>query len=299
MTYSIVAIDKENKEVGFAIASCAWNAGNVCRIETDIGAIASQAQGNLSFLKVFFEKLDKKKTHEEILNHFKEIDKNIQNRQIGLVSFNDKPLSYTGANCTFWAGHKTGEEYACQGNILVGPEVINAMSSAFEKTSGNLTEKLFAALKAGDDAGGDARGKQSAKLQVKKINGGMSKDGFVTNITIEDNDEPVKEIGRILKVRTNIYTLYEFGNQLQKANKEEKKAILDKAAKFLEDKEEPRYLDYWTYLAFANLEIGQHEKAIYYFKKILEISPNFKPAFLISAKQFKLPEELVNAITKD
>jgi uncharacterized Ntn-hydrolase superfamily protein len=300
MTFSIVAIDKENKEVGFAIASCAWNAGLVCRAETDIGAIASQAQGRLLFLKVFFEQLKEKKTNKEILEHFKEIDENIENRQIGLITFDDEPISFTGDKCSYWAGHKTGKNFACQGNILVGPEVIEEMATAFEKTKGSLTDKLYAALKAGDDAGGDARGKQSAKLLVKKVKGGLSGDDFVTNITIEDNDEPVKEIGRILEVRSNLVKIYQFSVELGEANNDDEKlAILDKAAKFLEDKKEPRYIDYWATLAFGFMELNQLEKAAYYFKIMLKISPKYKRSFIESAKKNDYPEEIVKIFTDD
>ena len=221
MTFSIVAIDKKNKEVGFAIASCAWNAGLVCRAEPEVGVIASQAQGNIVFLKEFFEQLEKKKSLEEIMHHFKEIDEKIEHRQIGMVTFKGDSFSFTGEKNAYWAGHKTGKDYACQGNILVGSEVIEQMSSAFEKTDGSLTERLYAALKAADEAGGDSRGKQSARLLVKKIGARKDISDVLIDITIEDHAEPVKEVGRILDVRNNLNRLYAFYGELHKTENKE------------------------------------------------------------------------------
>ncbi|MGC9781172.1 MAG: DUF1028 domain-containing protein [Candidatus Heimdallarchaeota archaeon] len=289
MTFSIVGIDKENKEVGFAIASCSWNAGLVCRAIAEKGVIASQAQGKSTFLAVFFEQLEKNKTLSEIMDHFKEIDENIENRQIGLVNFEGDTFAFTGDKCSHWAGHKTGKDYACQGNILVGPEVIDKMTFAFENTEGSLTDRLYSALQAGDNAGGDARGKQNARVFVAKIGGGITRSDIVIDITIEDHDEPIKEIGRILNIRKNLMTIWKLYSEFQKADDEEKLVILDKAGKFLEDKEEARYLDIWTSIGYEYLELGIEDKAIYYFKKALEISPRMVASFEKSAEKNKLP----------
>ncbi|MGC9781261.1 MAG: DUF1028 domain-containing protein [Candidatus Heimdallarchaeota archaeon] len=298
MTFSIVAVDKEEKEVGFAIASCAWNSGLVCRVETEKGAMASQAQGKLLFLSVFFEQLEENKTAEQIMTHFREIDDRIESRQIDLVTFKGETFAFTGENCTYWAGHKTGRDFACQGNILVGPEVIEKMTFAFENTNGSLKERLFAALQAGDNAGRDARGKQSARLFVKKRGGGVGgENDTVIDIGIEDHEEPVKEIGRILSVHKNLETLYGYYIELQEAKEEEEKLlILEKAGKFIQGKKEARYHDFWTGIGFAYLELGKNEEAIYYLKKGLEISPKMIAAYEKSAQDGKMPEELIAAL---
>ncbi|MBK5113874.1 MAG: DUF1028 domain-containing protein [Candidatus Heimdallarchaeota archaeon] len=298
MTFSIVAIDKKEKEVGFAIASCAWNAGIVGRAETEQGAMASQAQGKLSFLSVFFEQIKENKSLEQIMIHFKEIDDRIESRQIGMITFKGEVFAFTGEKCTYWAGHKTGKDYACQGNILVGPEVIEEMASAFENTDGSLKEKLFAALQAGDNAGGDARGKQSARLLVMKKGGGMGGVGdIVIDIVTEDHEEPVKEVGRILSIQRKLETLYGFYIELQKTSEEEEKLrILEKAGKFIQGKEEARYHDFWTGIGFAYLELGKNEEAIHYLKKSLEISPKMATAYKKSAQEGKIPEEIVDVM---
>jgi len=299
MTFSIVAVDQENKEIGFAIASCAWNAGMVCRAKPETGAIASQAQGRLFLLDAFFEQLKKNKSLEEIMAHFREIDEGIENRQIGMVTFADESFAFTGENCTIWAGHKIGKNYSCQGNILVGPEVIANMTAAFESTQGTLTARLFAALKAGDDAGGDARGKQSAKLYVCKVTGGMLGDGIITNYTIEDHDEPVQEIGRLLAVENNFRTLNGFYGLLQKAETNlDKIKVLDQAAEFLKDKEDARYIDIFEEVATTYLQLGATDKAITYFRKYLKIAPKMVRAFEQLAKKLDLPDDLLQAILK-
>jgi uncharacterized Ntn-hydrolase superfamily protein len=143
MTFSIVASDKDNKEVGFAIASCTWNAGSVCTAKAGIGAVASQAQGYFKFHGEFYEKLSEGKTLPEIHDHFKSIDDNIENRQVGLVTADGKAYAFTGNECGNWAGELVGEGYAVQGNILTGPEVIEAMAKAFEESEGTLVELVY------------------------------------------------------------------------------------------------------------------------------------------------------------
>jgi len=124
MTFSIAAIDKQKKETGFAIASCSWDSGRVGLAEASVGSIVSQARGNMAFRNLFFEKVDHDMSLEQILAYFKEIDEEIESRQVGMITLDGEALSFTGKKCAYWAGHQVGEDFACQGNILVGPEVI-------------------------------------------------------------------------------------------------------------------------------------------------------------------------------
>ena len=197
MTFSIVAIDPDKKETGFAIASCCWDAGQVCLARPN-GAIASQANGNIDFLKFFFEKLAEGKGPDQILQHFMETDPEIETRQIGMIVKSGEKVAFTGSKASFWCGHRTGDHYTCQGNILTGPEVIDSMASAFELAQGPLYERLFAALEAAHAAGGDARGRQSARLFVAKEGAGPPGSNKVIDITIEDHDNPIQEMSRIL-----------------------------------------------------------------------------------------------------
>ncbi|NHJ31249.1 MAG: DUF1028 domain-containing protein [Asgard group archaeon] len=296
MTFSIVAFDKEAGEVGFAIASCCWNAGGVCAAVAGKGAIAHQAQGNTDYHPIFFEQLDKKKSLDEILNHFREIDEHIERRQIGFVNINDEnSLSFTGENCSYWAGHKTGVNYACQGNILIGPEVLDAMVEAFENTKGNLTTKLYNALLAGDKSGGDARGKQSARLHIKGMRNGEKVTIVEFNIT--DHEAPVQEIGRLLNVDQNYRKFFDLQKKFIEAKtNEERITILRKSQEFLEDKKESRYIDLWATIGYNYFTLEKFDDVIYCYKTILKISPTMAKSIEFAAKKFNIPDSIIESI---
>ncbi|NHJ84572.1 MAG: DUF1028 domain-containing protein [Asgard group archaeon] len=299
MTFSIIAYDKKANEVGFAIASCCWNSGVVCHAEVGKGVIAHQAAGSTKYHSVFFEQLDAKKTLAEIIDHFRIIDEHIESRQIGMINVQeDAVLSFTGEHCSIWAGHKTGLFYACQGNILVGPEVIDNMASAFESTDGCLTEKLYAALLAGDEAGGDARGKQSAKLCVKKlIESEPNVSVELVDFTIKDHNDPVKEIGRQLDVLLNYQKIKEIYSEFPQAQTEkEQREIIVKVHELLKNKKEYRYLSSWKDLAYFYNSIGDLNEAIQCFKIILEISPNFAVTLKSDMKVFGFSDSFVQRV---
>ncbi len=295
MTFSIVAIDRREMKMGFAISSCCFNSGSVCHAEAELGVIASQAQGNLAFLPLFFEKLRQKWDLETILNCFRKTDKDIESRQIGMITSEGEKIAFTGKNCDFWCGHRTGADYACQGNTLVGPEVIEQMAEAFENTGGILVERLYAALQAADDAGGDARGKQSARLHVKKKAEGLSGSDIVADITIEDHEEPVREIGRILRVRK---TVLEGWNLCSAAERGDLEALAS-LEQFLKGKEDRIYIDFWTTAATIFSKKKMEEKAVYCYKKALQISPKMTNLFKHNAQTGNLPEDIAKEILKE
>ena len=295
MTFSIVAIDKQKKELGFAISSCSFNSGLVCKAEAELGAIASQAQGNLAFLPLFFEKVSQKWDLESILSHFKKSDKDIESRQIGMITSEGEKIAFTGKKCPFWCGHRTGAEYSCQGNILAGSEVIERMAEAFENTKGMLIERLYAALRAGDDAGGDARGKQSARLLVKRKGGGLLASDTIADITIQDHEEPVREIGRILQVWKSVLE----GFQLCNAAETDDPQALARLEQFLKGREDRAYIDFWTTIADIFSKKAMKEKAVYYYRKVLQISPKMINLLKQSAKTGDLSAEMVEAILRE
>lgn len=148
-------------------------------------------------------------------------------RQVGIVDAMGRAASHTGKECFAWAGGITGENFACQGNILVSRSTVEAMASAFEKSKGELADRLYAALLAGDKAGGDSRGKQSAALVVVKPKGGYA--GFndrYLDLRVDDHKEPVRELARLLK----LHRLY-FG----KTDENERLTIKDSVAKELQN----------------------------------------------------------------
>jgi uncharacterized Ntn-hydrolase superfamily protein len=292
MTFSIVAVDRNAKETGFAIASCCWDAGQVCMAKAEAGVIASQANGNVAFLPRFFDGLARGDAPAAILSEFRTSDSEIESRQIGMIAYNGDPLSFTGAKCNPWAGHRVGEDYAIQGNILVGPQVVDAMAEAFRETDGTLHNRLYAALAAGDAAGGDRRGRQSARLAVKKRGCGEPGTDALIDITIEDHAHPVAEMGRILGVRSTLLQIFRSLRAFSQAAAADKSAVLAELRGLLDDKRDCRYLDWWESLAMAYHEIGDIEAAVDAFGVYLGINPALRTVLETDIERGSFPADL-------
>lgn len=293
MTFSIVAVDREKGETGFAISSCSYDSGRVGRAEAGVGSIVSQAKSNMAFRDLFFEKLSEGFSLDQILEHFREIDEDMEHRQVGTITLDGETLSFTGEKCYRWAGHRVGDDYACQGNILVGPEVVEEMTMAFTATKGALYDRLYAALKAGDDAGGDARGKQSARLAVVKRGGGWGGTDVVVDISVENHVEPVKELGRILQAGKDTLKCWSIVGELDRASGKGKSVVLRNLEEFLESRADRAYIDAWMELGSAQLEMGLKEKAVATFRRYLEISPGMAPFIRGLVVEGKLPAEIL------
>ncbi|MCX6833731.1 MAG: DUF1028 domain-containing protein, partial [candidate division Zixibacteria bacterium] len=172
-TFSIVARDSVTGELGVAVASKFFTVGNVVPwAKAGVGAVATQAYCNTSFGWRGLELLEKGLTPEETRNVLLRGDDDPARRQFGIVAADGHSVTYTGEGCSAWAGGRSGPNYAVQGNILAGEAVAIALEKAFLETKGNLADRLYAALLAGDAAGGDSRGRQSAALLVVKQGAG-------------------------------------------------------------------------------------------------------------------------------
>jgi uncharacterized Ntn-hydrolase superfamily protein len=202
-TFSIVAYDPERKEWGVAVASRYLAVGSaVPWAKANVGAVATQALVNVVHGPNGLELLAKGMTAEEALKALSESDKGIQFRQLGLVDAKGNAVGFTGKSCNPYAGHKTGANFTCQGNILAGEAVINDMAKAFEDSKGPLAWRMMAALEAADKAGGDKRGKQSAAILVVRDKAGPNGvgDRFI-DLRVDDHKEPIPELARILSLR--------------------------------------------------------------------------------------------------
>ena len=293
MTFSIVAVDRKTGEAGFAISSCSWDSGMVGRTEAGIGAVVSQAEGSALLRDEFIKKLHEGCTISQIMMYFREIDPEIENRQLGMITQNENGYSFTGENCIKYAGSRTGKDYAVQGNLLVSEKVLDNMASAYEQTSGSIVERLYATLKAGDEAGGDARGKVSSRLCVTSNEPNWSGDDVVVDIRGEEHMEPVKELGRILykglELRNGVFLV----SKLNHSQGKEKEQLLQQLEQYLDDKKDRAFIDMWRDLADNQLETGQREKAVQTYKTYLKISPNMRPVFTEEVKQGKLLKEIL------
>src|SRR5436853_2102538 len=176
-TFSIVAIDPANGDLGVAVASRYFSVGSVVPWAlAGVGAVATQANVNVGYGPQAIDLLRQGLTAQQVLAKLLADDTfpGKDGRQVAIVDAHGNVATYTGPKAPNWAGDRHGKTWSAQGNILVGPQVPESMGKAFESTQGELAEKLYAALKAGDDAGGDARGRQSASILVVRKQGGSN-----------------------------------------------------------------------------------------------------------------------------
>jgi len=202
MTFSIVARDTQTGELGIAVQSKFLAVGSVVPwARAGIGAIATQSWANTTYGPRGLELLASGVPAGEVLTHLTQNDDGRALRQVGIVGVNGVPATYTGNECFPWAGGHVGEDYTCQGNILVGEETVLAMARTFEETAGALCDRLVVALAAGQAAGGDSRGQQSAALLVVREGGGYG--GFndrCIDLRVDDHPQPIDELQRILQL---------------------------------------------------------------------------------------------------
>ncbi len=204
MTFSIVARSDDGDSWGVAVASKFLAVGAVVPAAVaEVGAIATQAYANVAYKGLALSHLDEGATAGVALQRLLEEDEGRDHRQVGIVDAEGGAASHTGSACLEWAGGTTGADYAIQGNILTGPEVIEAVETAFLSTDPKapLANRLVAALRAGDTAGGDARGRQSVALLVVKDGAGYDGgDDIAVDLRVDDHPSPFDELERLLTV---------------------------------------------------------------------------------------------------
>ncbi|HZC83691.1 MAG TPA: DUF1028 domain-containing protein [Rubrobacter sp.] len=198
-TFSIVAFEPETGSLGVAVESKFLAVGAIVPwARAGVGAVATQAMANYNYGPRGLDLMARGRTAEETVEALLSADDEREHRQLGVVDAAGLAASYTGSECFEWAGGVTGEHYAAQGNILVGPETVDAMADTFEGTAGDLAGRLLAALDAGQGAGGDSRGKQSAALLVVREGGGYGGDNDrLLDLRVDDHPEPIRELIRI------------------------------------------------------------------------------------------------------
>ena len=201
-TFSIVACDLKEQTWGVAVASKFPAVGAaVPWVRAEVGAVATQSYVNTSYgpngLAMMAEGLSAQETLDKLLAG----DPESEIRQVGLVDAQGKSVTFTGNKCHAWAGGLTGPGYAIQGNILAGANIIQKMEEAFLDTEGALPARLYAALYAGDRAGGDKRGRQASAIYVAKPKGGYG--GFLDrwiDYRVDDHLDPVARLGELLEL---------------------------------------------------------------------------------------------------
>ena len=202
MTFSIVARSEDGESWGVAVASKFLAVGSaVPAAVAGVGAIATQADANVAYKGLALAHLDDGANASVALLRLLEEDDKREERQVGIVDVDGGAASHTGHACLDWAGSLTGDGYAIQGNILTGEDVVFAMRTAWETSDSEapLARRLLEALTAGDVAGGDSRGRQSAALLVVKEGAGYGGlDDIAVDLRVDDHAEPIPELARLL-----------------------------------------------------------------------------------------------------
>jgi len=209
MTFSIVARSADGSAFGVAVASKFLAVGAmVPAAQAGVGAIATQAYANLAYRPQGLALLATGVSAAGVVAALTAADDGRVQRQLGVVGPSGEGATFTGAGCHPWAGGVAGDGYAIQGNILAGPQVVERMREAFcdSDPQAPLHRRLYAALLAGDRAGGDRRGRQSAALLVVARGQGYGGTGdVVADLRVDDHPDPVAELGRLLDLHSLVF----------------------------------------------------------------------------------------------
>ena len=206
-TFSIVAFDPDTNELGIAVASKFPAVGGVVPwAKAGVGAVATQAAANTTYGPNGLALLAGGATPQESLDILTRKDQGRAFRQVGIIDAQGNAVTFTGEKCNSWAGGKVGKNYAAQGNILAGPEVVDAIAKAFEETKGLLSHRLLAALEAGQEAGGDKRGRQSAALLIVREGWGYARlnDRF-RDVRVDNHETPIAELKKALAAHAKVF----------------------------------------------------------------------------------------------
>jgi uncharacterized Ntn-hydrolase superfamily protein len=206
-TYSIAACDPDAQQWGVATQSKFLGVGSVVPwAQPEVGAIATQAYANPRYGPSGLALLHEGLSAEEVVERLTSADEGRDHRQLGIVDREGRAATYTGKECMEWAGGRTGECYAAQGNILVSGDTVDAISETFEASSGPLAERLLDCLDAAQAAGGDRRGQQSAALLIVERDGGYAGlSDEVVDLRVDEHPRPLEELRRIYGLHQAIF----------------------------------------------------------------------------------------------
>jgi uncharacterized Ntn-hydrolase superfamily protein len=272
-TYSIIARDPATGELGMGVQSKAFAAGNrATAVRGGVAAIAHQASANPMYATVGFELLAAGMTPQDALDFMLRADEGRDRRQVVILDVHGRSAGWSGPATSDWKGHRCGVDYCAQGNILSGPDVVDAMAKSFESSTGPLPERLMAALDAAEAAGGDARGMQSGALMVTRPLGGSG--GFsdrVLDIRVDDHRTPLVELRRLLQLWRSGQVLSEANQHLQDRDVPRALAAAERAVEMAPDSDNA-----WIALAHMRLRAGQTPGVYEALQRAVTLNPRAK-----------------------
>ena len=287
-TYSIVALDETTGELGVAVQSHWFSVGFLVPwAKAGVGAVATQ-----SFVKVDYgpdglQLMESGITAVDALKTLTSKDDGEAVRQVGMIDIKGNVAAHTGSRCIKYAGHIVGKNYSVQANMMANGTVPKAMAVAFEKTKGDLADRMMAALEAAEAEGGDIRGKQSAAMVI--VSGepsGVEWKDTKLNLRIEDHPTPLIELKRLIRVH-RAYQHANMGDHYMETEEIDKALIeYSKAAEYYPENPE---LPYWSAIALAN--VGRLEEALPVFQSVFQRNPDLKTMTPRLVKSGLLPDD--------
>jgi uncharacterized Ntn-hydrolase superfamily protein len=273
-TFSALAYDSETGELGVAVASHYFAVGAVVPwAEADVGALATQANVDVSLGPRGLEFLRRGLSASEVLERLRLEDNPCgkEGRQLAIVDAKGNIASFTGAEAPDWAGSKQGMSWSVQGNLLIGPQVVESMGRAFDSTKGELAERLFAALSAGDKAGGDSRGRQAACiLVVGKGRGRNLNNDWPISVRVDDNKDPFPELRRLLDLNLAYVYIDRAYKAVISGNLADGSIARAKATNYCVNP------DTQLRIAFVDYLLGNKAEALVRFVKVRPLVPDFE-----------------------
>lgn len=269
-TFSIVARDPETGELGVAVQSHWFSVGSVVAwAEAGVGAVATQSLVEVSYGPLGLALMRAGKSAEEALTALLAADEGRDLRQVAMVDAQGRVAVHTGARCIAEAGHEVGPGFSVQANMMINDTVWSAMAHAYESTEGDLAERLLAALEAGQAAGGDIRGQQSAAiLIVKGTSTGRPWADTVMDLRVEDHPEPIRELRRLVQIHRAYQHMNRGDERLGEGKVEEALEEYRAAAALAPHIEE---LPFWQAVTLADL--GRLEEALPIFGRVFAVNP--------------------------
>lgn len=268
MTFSIVARDKKTGQVGVAVQSHWFSVGSVVSwARAGVGAVATQSMAEISYGPLGLELMSAGKSAEHSLDALLKADSKRETRQVAMVDSKWRVAVHTGKKCIPFAGHATGDQFSCEANLMINDAVWGAMQRSFERSNKlELPERLIAALEAGQKAGGDVRGKQSAAIVVVSPNVSPNFwSGRLVDLRVEDHPNPIPELKRLLRLQRG----YEFANKgdelLTKGSFRESLRAYEKASRLAPEIEE---LKFWQAVSLVQANRVKDAKPL--FKQVFK-----------------------------
>jgi uncharacterized Ntn-hydrolase superfamily protein len=269
-TFSIIARDPSSGELGMAVQSKTLAVGSrTITIKGGVAVVAHQSASNPMYGAIGLELLAAGMSPQQALDQMLRGDEGRESRQVAILDISGRSAAFTGSSANEWKGHKCGTNFCAQGNILVGAEVVDALARTFESASGPLADRMLAAMEAGQAAGGDLRGTQSAALVVAKPLAGAAGFGDrVLDLRVDDSRAPIPELRRLLNMFQARQLVTDASARLREGN-----VSAASAASLAAREKSPEYDEAWLSWAAIELAAGRKSGALEGLRRAVDLNP--------------------------